>query len=131
MKGSQLKINFCSPAPDVIWISPTKEVINDTEDKYAISDFGRVLTILQAEPEYEGFYICKGKGKVESGPQRVFFNVTCKFFVIYVIVATGTLEIHANYINSDHFIIFFTCICQYEPIFMYRGHTKGSYLLVL
>uniref|UniRef100_A0A8W8NE62 Ig-like domain-containing protein n=1 Tax=Magallana gigas TaxID=29159 RepID=A0A8W8NE62_MAGGI len=64
------------PAPDVEWISPTKEVIKDMEYKYAISDFGRVLTILHAEPEYEGFYLCKGKGKVESAPQRVFFNVT-------------------------------------------------------
>nr|XP_034301630.1 contactin-1 [Crassostrea gigas] len=65
------------PAPDVEWISPTKEVIKDTDGKYAISDFGRVLTISHAEPEYEGFYICKGIiRKVESGPERVFFNVT-------------------------------------------------------
>lgn len=64
------------PAPDVEWISPAKEVIKDTPGKYEISDFGRVLTILQAEPNYEGRYLCKGKGQTESAPQTVLFNVT-------------------------------------------------------
>lgn len=73
MKGFQLKINFCSPAPDVEWKSPTKEVIKDTNDKDAISDFGRVLTILQAEPEYEGFYICKGKRERRVWPTKNLF----------------------------------------------------------
>ena len=60
------------------WISPTNKTIKDTPGKYEISDFGRVLTILQAEPEFDGDYICKGKGK-ESDACSVFFNVTCTF----------------------------------------------------
>lgn len=54
-------------------------IIKDTPGKYEISDYGRVLTILQAEPSYEGNYFCKGKGKTESGNQNVYLNVTCKF----------------------------------------------------
>nr|XP_022339989.1 contactin-3-like isoform X2 [Crassostrea virginica]XP_022340078.1 contactin-3-like isoform X2 [Crassostrea virginica]XP_022340171.1 contactin-3-like isoform X2 [Crassostrea virginica] len=66
------------PSPGVEWISPDNLIIKNTPGKYEISDFGRVLTILQAEPNYEGNYFCKGKGKgkTESGPQRVFLNVT-------------------------------------------------------
>jgi len=64
------------PAPEVEWIAPDNMIIKDTPGKYEISDYGRVLTILQAEPSYEGYYICKGKGKTESGNQRVYLNVT-------------------------------------------------------
>ena len=74
---NQLIIYF-SPAPEVEWISPTNKTIKDTSGKYEISDFGRVLTILQAEPEFEGDYTCKGKGK-ESDACSVFLNVTCTF----------------------------------------------------
>lgn len=51
--------------------------IDNTNDKYEVSDFGRVLTILRAESEYEGIYTCKQSGENES----VYLNVTCKIFV--------------------------------------------------
>lgn len=74
---NQLIISF-SPSPEVEWISPTNKTIKGTPGKYEISDFGRVLTILQAEPELEGEYICKAKGK-EPDACSVFLNVTCTF----------------------------------------------------
>lgn len=77
------------------------------------------------------FIFAKEKENLSLAHKESFLMSHVSFLWLYVIVATGTLEIHANYINSDHFIIFFTCICQYELFFMYRGHTKGSYLLVL
>lgn len=73
-------IVFCSPVPDIEWTDPQLAIIKNTPGKHEISDFGRELTILHVEPDDEGVYSCKGKGKPESSPQRVFLNVTCKFF---------------------------------------------------
>ncbi|XP_052685224.1 neural cell adhesion molecule L1-like [Crassostrea angulata] len=64
------------PIPDIQWTSPQETIIKNIPSKYEISDFGRVLTILQSTPENEGFYICLGKAKTESRPQIVSFNVT-------------------------------------------------------
>ncbi|XP_065941031.1 neural cell adhesion molecule L1-like [Magallana gigas] len=64
------------PIPDIQWTSPQQTIIKNTPSKYEISDFGRVLTILQSNPENEGFYICLGKAKTESRPQNVSLNVT-------------------------------------------------------
>lgn len=71
---------FGSPIPDIQWTSPQETIIKNIPSKYEISDFGRVLTILQSTPENEGFYICLGKAKTESRPQNVSLNVTCKIF---------------------------------------------------
>lgn len=72
-------IVFCSPVPDIEWTDPQLAIIKNTPGKHEISDFGRELTILHVEPDDEGVYSCKGKGKTESS-RRVFLNVTCKFF---------------------------------------------------
>lgn len=63
-----------------MWISPQEMYINNTDGNYEISDFGRVLTILQAESENEGKYTCEQSGKNES----VFLNVTCKICVKFL-----------------------------------------------
>lgn len=64
------------PVPDITWISPQNKIINNAS-KYEISNFGRVLTIFQAEQENEGTYTCKGGGRNGS----VFFNVTSAPFL--------------------------------------------------
>uniref|UniRef100_A0A8W8NA32 Ig-like domain-containing protein n=1 Tax=Magallana gigas TaxID=29159 RepID=A0A8W8NA32_MAGGI len=63
------------PVPDIEWTDPQLAIIKNTPGKHEISDFGRKLTILHVEPDDEGVYSCKGKGKTESS-QRVFLNVT-------------------------------------------------------
>jgi hypothetical protein len=70
----------CSPAPDIEWISPDNQVIKDSNKKYEIIDYGRILKVKDVAQSDEGIYMCKGRGKTESNPQRVFLNVTCKFF---------------------------------------------------
>eukprot|EP00105_Crassostrea_gigas_P041624 XP_019925772.1 PREDICTED: contactin-1 [Crassostrea gigas] len=65
------------PVPDIEWMSLGKfTTIKNTTGKYIISDFGRVLTIINAKPDNEGFYSCTGNGTTNSLSQRVFLNVT-------------------------------------------------------
>lgn len=72
------KCLYCSPVPDIEWMSLGKfTTIKNTTGKYIISDFGRVLTIINAKPDNEGFYSCTGNGTTNSLSQRVFLNVTC------------------------------------------------------
>nr|XP_034301542.1 contactin-3-like isoform X1 [Crassostrea gigas] len=69
------------PLLDIEWVSPQKTVIRNTLNKYDITDFGRVLTIMKAEQKDEGVYYCKGKGKTGFSEQRVNFNVTSAPFL--------------------------------------------------
>ncbi|XP_065940111.1 neural cell adhesion molecule L1-like isoform X3 [Magallana gigas] len=65
------------PVPDIEWMSLGKfTTIKNVTGKYIISDFGRVLTIINAKPDNEGFYSCTGNGTTNSLSQRVFLNVT-------------------------------------------------------
>lgn len=73
-----------SPVLDIEWVSPQKTVIRNTSNKYDITDFGRVLTIMKAEQKDEGVYYCKGKGKTGFSEQRVNFNVTCRIFLPFL-----------------------------------------------
>lgn len=73
-----------SPVLDIEWVSPQKTVIRNTLNKYDITDFGRVLTIMKAEQKDEWVYYCKGKGKTGFSEQRVNFNVTCRIFLPFL-----------------------------------------------
>nr|XP_011419232.2 contactin-1 isoform X2 [Crassostrea gigas] len=65
------------PVPDIEWMSLGKNTtIKNTTGKYIISDFGRVLTIINAKPDNEGVYSCTGNGTTNSLSRRVFLNVT-------------------------------------------------------
>eukprot|EP00105_Crassostrea_gigas_P005580 XP_011419232.1 PREDICTED: contactin-1-like isoform X1 [Crassostrea gigas] len=65
------------PVPDIEWMSLGKNTtIKNTTGKYIISDFGRVLTIINAKPDNEGVYSCTGNGTTHSPSLRVFLNVT-------------------------------------------------------
>lgn len=86
-----------SPVLDIEWVSPQKTVIRNTSNKYDITDFGRVLTIMKAEQKDEGVYYCKGKGKTGFSEQRVNFNVTCRTFLPFL--KEKFCKVFENYFN--------------------------------
>lgn len=87
------KCLHCSPVPDIEWMSLGKNTtIKNTTGKYIISDFGRVLTIINAKPDNEGVYSCTGNGTTNSLSRRVFLNVTCTLMWFLVLQTMNNKE---------------------------------------
>lgn len=52
-------------------------IIKNIIGKYIISDFGRVLIIINVKLDNEGVYLCIGNGMINFFFLRVFLNVIC------------------------------------------------------
>lgn len=122
-----------SPVLDIGWVSPQKTVIRNTSNKYDITDFGRVLTIMKAEQKDEGVYYCKGKGKTGFSEQRVNFNVTCRIFLPFlkkkVLQSFGKLFLIKDYhiLKNISFSISTRCLRMLQIHLSLFGYYSGSF----
>lgn len=122
-----------SPVLDIEWISPQKTVIRNTSNKYDITDFGRVLTIMKPEQKDEGVYYCKGKGKTGFSEQRVNFNVTCRIFLPFlkkkVLQSFGQLFLIKDYhiLKNISFSISTRCLRMLQIHLSLFGYYSDSF----
>ncbi|KAK0053872.1 neuroglian [Biomphalaria pfeifferi] len=77
--GKSVKL-FCffagRPAPTVEWKDNKNQIIQETNDKFKVDDFGRSLEIKDITEDDEGRFTCIGRNKLGLDPQTIDLNVT-------------------------------------------------------